>query len=134
MRIALDFDGTYTLDPLAWDAFIIAMQRAGHLVMVVTLRAADADQLALESHFYSIGCPVIYCDGQPKHTILKEDYGYVPDIWIEDDPRSIHEGSRLNPEQLAAWREKDVHRKPRTERPIADHFGAVPRLQSRRAV
>lgn len=109
MLIALDHDGTYTLDPAFWDRFIDTSFRHGHAVHIVTLRDAHKDELASERHLSNMGCMIVYCDGRPKIEVTKER-GYHYDIWIEDDPLCVDKGSRLTPEQLEGWRAKDKYR------------------------
>lgn len=79
MKIALDYDGTYTLDPHFWDDFIEEAQARGHSVIIITSRHKD-QRVELE-----VPCHVIYCNYMPK-----EDF-YNPDIWIDNDPRWITE-------------------------------------------
>lgn len=38
MNIGLDYDDTYTRDPLMWDSVIDIMQKCGHKVYLVTWR------------------------------------------------------------------------------------------------
>ncbi len=109
MLIALDHDGTYTLDPVVWNAVIKAFQDRGHSVHIVTLRHAELDRLRIEKELTNLGVRVVYCDGRPKKEVAHE-LGLEYDIWIEDDPQCIHEGSRLSYEALAAWRARDKHR------------------------
>ena len=111
MRIALDFDGTYSEHPKLWNEFILLCHLHGVGIDIVTLREQDVDKLAIEQDLIDRGCNIIYCDGRPKHAVAK-DRGLVYDIWIEDDPKAVHEGSRFSSRQLAAWRERDVHRAP----------------------
>jgi len=109
LLIALDHDGTYTLDPAFWLGFIADARAHGHAVHIVTLRHAEHDRLRDEKLLIDRGCQVIYCDGRPKIEVAKER-GYRYDIWIEDDPAAVHRGSPLTPAGLATWREKDEHR------------------------
>ncbi len=111
MRIALDFDGTYTEHPALWDAFIALAKAHGHTVNVVTLRHPVHDRIGVDRRLEQLGAGIVYCDGRPKHEVAKER-GLSYTIWIEDDPRCVHEGSRINEEQLAAWRKNDVHKAP----------------------
>ncbi len=101
MKISLDHDGTFTKDEDFWRAFITLAKEHGHIVHIVTLRSSLEDHL---DHSRFPGADVIYTSGRPK-----KDFGDY-DIWIEDDPRCINEGSRLTPEQLAAWRKQDGYR------------------------
>ena len=110
MKIALDFDGTYTLHPEFWDLFLHNAKANGFKVLIVTLRHATHDRLALEAHLERLGAGIVYCDGRPKADVLKER-GITVDVWLDDDPQCIFEGSRFNDEQLANWRKNDVHRR-----------------------
>lgn len=72
MKIALDYDGTYTADPELWDWFIDKLLSRGHEVVCVTMRY-PTEPIALT-------IPVIY-------TSRKAKYSFVPDaIWIDDKP------------------------------------------------
>jgi len=108
MLIALDFDGTYTADPVVWDLIIKSLQERGHAVHIVTLRDQNLDRLKDHDRFWNMGVRVVYCDGRSKLDVAKE-MGLEYDIWIEDDPRCVQHGSSLNPEQLEAWRKRDRH-------------------------
>jgi hypothetical protein len=106
MRIALDFDGTFTLDRDWWSAFIMSAQSRGHTVDIVTIRHPEADRLILHEHLENLGCLLVYCDGEPKEKVA-ERLGIKYDVWIDDRPRGIIEGTDLSSEQLAEWRKTD---------------------------
>jgi hypothetical protein len=104
MRIALDFDKTYTEDPRFWDAFITAAQLYGHEVRVVTIRDERHDRtaplIALEAKL-----PVHYTRGVAKAWFCQHfTDGWEPTIYIDDSPRTIFENSTASPEQLKSWR------------------------------
>lgn len=103
--IALDFDGTYTADPLFWNQFIFDAQMRGHVVMIVTLRNAELDSGGMLDHFRGVDIPIIFCDGQSKRKVA-EERGLKFDIWIDDMPESITNGSPLSPVELKQWREE----------------------------
>lgn len=112
MRIALDFDGTYTAAPHFWEDFIRKAEVSGHLVWIVTARDEDNDGI----DWSKVGaarapCTVIFCDGRPKRQIVRE-LGIEIDIWIDDNPAGIvvKGASFAEPEGLAAWRAKDQYR------------------------
>ena len=80
MLIALDYDKTYTADPVLWDDFIKSAQNRGHEVKIVTMRyprepidAAPAD--------------VIYTSRKAKASYVKAD------IWIDDRPQWVYQDS-----------------------------------------
>lgn len=76
-RIAIDYDGTFTADPLLWADFIAAAQRNGHEVICVTMRRPDE---AIE-----MPCPILYTSRRAKIPATRDEVGPV-DIWIDDAP------------------------------------------------
>lgn len=104
MKIALDYDLTYTADRVFWNAFITAARESGHDVRIVTIRDERHDRtqplIALEQHV-----PVIYTRGVAKEWFCTHfGDGFLPDIWIDDRPRTILENSDATPEALVQWR------------------------------
>lgn len=93
LKIALDYDLTYTLDPEFWDEFIFEAKERGHSVVVCTVRDPVLDVVEIKPP-----CYVIYTNGKPKI------YFYKADVWIDDNPKVIHEGSKFTPQQLEEWR------------------------------
>jgi uncharacterized protein YueI len=77
MKIALDYDNTFTQDPGMWMAFIYMAQRCGHEITIVTSRHPHTPVPLT-------GLPVIYCGFTAKHNHHKAD------VWIDDDPKHIH--------------------------------------------
>lgn len=105
MRIALDYDATYTLDPGFWEEFEEIAGRNGHDVRIVTIRDDRYDRtpdlIELERYF-----KVIYTRGVAKKWFVSH---FVPDfhpvdVWIDDRPETILANSETTPEDLAAWR------------------------------
>ena len=83
-RVALDYDKTYTVDPVLWDAFIVSAQSRGHEVVCVTMRRPDQT--------VTIPCPVIYTSRRAKVSHM-EALGKTVDIWIDDSPFwLLHDG------------------------------------------
>lgn len=100
MKIALDYDGTYTLDPVVWNEFIDMMLASGHDVRVVTHRHHELD--CVDDQFM---IPVIYTDGVAKKWYCEHrgDF-WTPDVWIDDRPKGILENGPLTQEQVEEWR------------------------------
>lgn len=108
MKLALDFDNTFTAEPAFWQTFITFASEWGHSVVLVTARCETKDGINWDALTMNWApCPIIWCDGKPKREVAKGI-----DIWIDDDPYSLVHGSQFTPEALAAWREKDVYRNP----------------------
>jgi hypothetical protein len=84
MRIALDYDGTYTRCPGTWEALISAAQQNGHEVVVITARKPEQKVPEL------VGLQVYYTSGKAKKDYVDE-LGVFIDIWIDDAPWSILE-------------------------------------------
>lgn len=93
LKIAIDYDGTFTLDGHLWLNFAKQAQKFGHEVKIVTARNPNDDTIA-----ETYGLDVIYCDGKPK-----KDF-YDADIWIDDDPRGIYIPSPITQAELDYWR------------------------------
>lgn len=82
MKIALDYDATYTLDPKTWNKFIDLMQLADHEVMIVTYRDKD---MPID---HDLPIPVYYTAFYAKRSYMKEQ-GIDIDVWIDDWPEGI---------------------------------------------
>lgn len=109
MKVGLDWDGTVSLDPIAFRGVVTAFLNCGHEVAVVTWRvpAGGSDSwMDLEEVFAMWGfrLPVIYCSGEAKR-----DH-YPADIWIEDNPAAVIFGLSREPRfvENAADYDEDV--------------------------
>src|ERR1700704_5852874 len=76
MKIALDYDDTYTADPELWDDFIDAAIARGHEVAIVTKRPPRAGAPTRRD------IPKIFTDKKAKAAF------YPADVWIDDDQAS----------------------------------------------
>lgn len=103
VKIALDYDDTYTKAPELWDRFITDANDLGHEVKVVTARNSIADKIPDE-----FDCDIIYCDGIAKRFyctwFANKTEGWVPEIWIDDKPSSIDNNSTATRDHLNKWR------------------------------
>ncbi len=96
MIIALDFDGTYTRDPAAWNTFIQNMQREGHVVYCVTMRypaghqqdATGKEASAVEKALGHLVDGIHYTARKAKQTFMAER-GIDIHVWIDDNPNWI---------------------------------------------
>lgn len=103
LRIALDYDNTFTADPMFWQYFVEMAKDYGHTVTIVTMRSATIDAIA-DHVLKDVPVGLIYCDGNPKRKYCKDNHDTEFDIWIDDHPEGIHLGSAYTPEQLIEWR------------------------------
>lgn len=106
--IALDYDDTYTADPILWENFIKHAHHRGHRIYIVTLRG---DHQTYGGNFEELsvffGVSTIFCNGRPKQEVTKE-LGISIDIWIDDNPLGILEGSKYTPQQLLVWEAEQI--------------------------
>lgn len=80
MTIAIDYDGTFTLDPDLWHDFIRRVKLRGHVVICVTGRKP--------SQPVELPIPVVYApDGYKRHAA--EQHNYTVDVWIDNEPGFI---------------------------------------------
>ena len=78
MLIALDYDKTYTADPVLWEEFIRAAQKRGHDVVIATMRMPSEP-------IEGVNLPIVYTSRKAKSELLSAD------IWIDDRPQYIFE-------------------------------------------
>jgi hypothetical protein len=83
MRIALDYDDTFTMDETLWRGFVDAALTRGHSVAIVTSRKRDGDNRDLLADATMLGVPVVFCDFRPKADC------HTADVWIDDTPLTI---------------------------------------------
>lgn len=109
MKIALDFDDTYTRDPQLWDIFILACKTNDHDIRIVTFRHKDGINYDLRK---AIGdkIPVIYTGAHRKRGFCAA-MGFFPDVWIDDMPEIIvadgYVPGEMLAQQLAYQRDED---------------------------
>ena len=103
MNVAIDYDDTYTLDPMAWDSIIKLLENSGHKVFCVTKRYEHiADDIKEALDIKIIFTP----KGMSKMQATKLS-GINIDVWIDDKPQSIipynyRPGSPIN-KGFARW-------------------------------
>jgi len=108
--IAVDFDGTWTADPVLWRSFFDLLMIRGHAMVIATGRRrpeTDAEKAAWDdacAHYNLPNVPVVFCDNEFKERALRlAGYTHV-DIWIDDMPGMIQEcrilGGAVNDKEL----------------------------------
>jgi hypothetical protein len=83
VTISLDYDNTYTADPILWQQFLGLAKIRNHPVIICTFRAPSH---RLESP--PAGIPVYYTAGEAKKPYM-EKQGIKVDIWLDDEPFRI---------------------------------------------
>jgi hypothetical protein len=90
MRIAIDYDDTYTLSPDLWDQIINLLITADHKVYCVTKRhehlADDIKKI--------MRVPIIFAKKSKMEAVNRE--GIKIDVWIDDKPQSIFPYTLIN--------------------------------------
>lgn len=87
MKIALDYDGTYTADPEMWDQFIDLAKKSGHSVAIVSMRYQIPTEL-ISNDLAILADDVIYTGRKAKKDYVQSK-GKHFDIWIDDNPEFI---------------------------------------------
>lgn len=106
MHIALDYDGTYTLKPATWDAAIDVLIAGGFHVSIVTARDDRHDDNADLQRLAAQGLAVHFTRGFAKKAWMAREATNPVTIWIDDNPESIIENSRMTRDELSVWRAK----------------------------
>lgn len=96
LKIALDYDETYTTDKSFWRTFVELAKSHQHRVSFVTYRTnGDCDNNAdIEYDSEQCGINVVYSWCKPKRSVFDAD------IWIDDSPATIEEYSLSNPQDI----------------------------------
>jgi hypothetical protein len=87
MNISLDFDDTYTRDPLLWDNFVASARRHGHYVYVVTMRYKEEGDDVIKALQENVD-QIIFTGRMAKKPYLAKMMIHI-DVWIDDNPFAI---------------------------------------------
>jgi hypothetical protein len=88
MEIALDYDDTYTRDPIAWDELILLMRKRGHYVYIVTWRNELECEDIMHGHLPHIVDGIYATDRKAKQSFMFAQ-GINIHVWIDDNPFAI---------------------------------------------
>ena len=83
MKIALDFDETYTVDPDLWAALVTKCKTGKHTVTFVTYRPSNGNNADIEFEAQCLGIDIVYTAGKQKQ------HCFDADVWIDDSPETI---------------------------------------------
>lgn len=86
MNISLDYDETYTRDPIAWDQFISLMKSRGHTVYCVTLRSSELHESLEVMNDLNGKVDAIFFTNRSAKRSFMSNQGLWIDIWIDDMP------------------------------------------------
>ena len=90
MNIAIDYDGTYSVDPEMWKEVFRTFRNWGHCVYCVTKRY----ELLSSDIQKEMTIPIIHATKSKKEAVRK--HGIEIDVWIDDNPASITPYKSLN--------------------------------------
>lgn len=79
MIIALDYDKTYTREPVLWKKFISDCQKLSHVVICITMRYPHEKILDMP-------LDAIYYTSRKAKLIWAKANNIEVDIWIDDKP------------------------------------------------
>ncbi len=88
MLIAIDYDGTYTEDPVMWLSMILMMKRCGHKVICVTMRTPEECE-SIDPNLEAV-VEAIIATGREAKAKFAAEAGFKPDIWIDDNPMWLY--------------------------------------------
>ena len=89
MKIALDYDETFTEAPVFWGLVVNLAKQHGHEICFVTYRDHRWGNDDIELDAESLGIEIIYTCGKQKAGV------YDADVWIDDMPVCIPKASEL---------------------------------------
>lgn len=101
MKIALDYDETYTVDPKMWDKIIEIFLLKDHEVMIVTFRSKD---VPID---HDLKIPVFYTEWSAKRPYM-EKQGIDIDVWIDDSPELIIQNSTWTDADRELWKQQNL--------------------------
>lgn len=85
LKVALDYDDTFTVNPQMWGMIVAVMKQFGAEVKFVTYRSMKTNNADIELSAKEVDIPIIYCNYYQKAQVCAKS-GWIPDIWIDDMP------------------------------------------------
>jgi len=90
MKIALDYDETFTAAPVLWKQFISLCKEYGHDIKFVTYRDSRYSNDDICADAYDCGVEIVFTAG------IQKEHVYNADIWIDDSPETIVSFEKLS--------------------------------------
>jgi hypothetical protein len=94
LTFALDFDDTFTADPLLWSRFATDARARGHRLCLVTARRdteENRQDINATLDHWKCQMPIVFSSLGSKLAAVQR-HGLEIDIWIDDDPTSLVHG------------------------------------------
>lgn len=88
MRIALDYDGTFTEDPELWRTLVSHARMRGHEVYVVTMRHEHEGE-AVKRQLSLFVDQIVFTGRKAKRRHM-DFLGIEIDVWIDDEPHWVY--------------------------------------------
>lgn len=99
--IGLDYDDTFTRDPVGWAEFVKMMLARGHEVMIVTWRTPEeAVEVGHDMNYWKLPVPVYATSRKAKMKYMFEQ-GICIDVVIDDNPNSWT--TSMQPQSAGLW-------------------------------
>ncbi len=92
MNISLDYDDTYTRDPIMWNQIITMMRMCGHRVYVVTMRY-ESEGYAVKAALEGKVDGIYFTSRQAKAEFMYSHHAIKIDVWIDDQPFFVLHGA-----------------------------------------
>jgi hypothetical protein len=90
MKISIDYDDTYTRDPVLWDKFAADALARGHQVYCVSARGESEMGDPKRTIGQVVGPDNCFGTGLlPKRDFMWRKHGIYIDVWIDDQPEMI---------------------------------------------
>lgn len=105
MNLALDYDDTYTRDPIFWDAMIGLAQQRGHKVYCITARSPkDSDEVYRDLGKLIGNDACLFTNMAAKKTFAFKQ-GVCIDVWIDDSPYFVNNGVEVKTDNdfISLW-------------------------------
>ena len=93
MILSIDYDDTYTKDPLLWNWFIGTALERGHTVYCVSFRHETEMEEPRQTVGRLIGSANCFGTGGLGKQVFMDQKRIPVEVWIDDTPDSIVRGS-----------------------------------------
>lgn len=88
MIISLDYDETYTKDPVLWGLFVAQARYRGHTIYCVTCREEAHGGQEVKDMLSLIVDGIYFTNGEMKEKYMLQQ-GIFVNVWIDDCPAMI---------------------------------------------